>query len=305
MWLQAMFKVLQNDAQQHGMTVLLPFLGAVIGASVGSIRRWYWARWQVGFLTALCLGNQLSFLLSAVGTGTLLPAVGPIPGYDQWTITAVSAAVLGLLVSLLTEALLRYPPSSLVERFRERPFQWLCSRSRLSLGILVLACVPLMWSALRWSRIVATEERLRLEQHLPELERKWAPYNVLVRYEPGGYVLHVGSASAFEEPAIQGFAALPGPIEQLGIMVDSVGDEVLERLAPNLKSARIITLHDMRITKNTLDLLATFPQLKNAEFVNCHQLAREDFLQFHEQRPDVRLYVLDPDVKLQIEPSRP
>ena len=72
----------------------------------------------------------------------LLPGV---PDYDQLLIMAIAAMVIGLLVSLLTEYLLKIPVFHAVEVFRDHPFRWLRSRSVLALGLLILVSSPLLW----------------------------------------------------------------------------------------------------------------------------------------------------------------
>ena len=115
----------------------------------------------------------------------------------------------------------------------------------------------------------------------------------------------VSSAQAFEEPVIQEFDRLP---DRLGRFVSRHGRSLrrrgLRQMVPRLQSVRIISLHNMQVTNDCFEILATFRHLKEVEFVNCPQLAKDDFMQFHKNRPDVRLFVQNPDVNLQFDPKK-
>jgi hypothetical protein len=301
MWWQAIQQVFGSDVEHYGLPCLLPLLGAVLGASVGSIRRWYWSRWQLGFVVGWCLGSQIGLLLACFGA-RVLP---DIPDYDQLLIMTIAAMVIGMAVSLVSEFLLRIPFSPLWERFRDAPWRWLASWPIAVLAILVVCSLPLLWLGFRWEQIAEVEQRARLEPLVNDLNRQWERYQVHFDYNPGGYWVAISSPQALEDPVIQEFDRLPGPINCFAVLDRSSGDDALRRMVPRLQSVQTVSLHDMQVTTDSFKILDQLPRLNHVEFVNCPQLTKEDMLRYQREHPHFEVHLHSVEYSAHFRPKKP
>ena len=234
MWSQAFREILRSDFQLLWAWSVWPFLGAALGASFGGYRRWYGARWQVGFLLGFCIGLQINSLRLAQsnprGPWTArLALIRPlIENADSFLMAPAVAAAVAAITSLLTAMLLDRTSSFWLIRFREHPFGWLRSRSVLRFGLTLFLLTPALWLGLRWNQMEALELHLRLTTGLPEAARLLEPYllnEVLLDIPRAqgtplsyahGYLLNLSTAIADNEHA-KALETLPGPIAFLSI----------------------------------------------------------------------------------------
>lgn len=292
MWRQAVLKLLIDDTVQLvGMGGLL-LLSALLGASLGSIGRWFGARWQCGMIAGLWISCDAVLL-------------GEWHGYPLFSRAQleiwIGAALLGLLAAMVASICAAIwfarTESYWARYFRDHPWHWTGTRFIRVMAVCVGLLIAPIWFVARTPRIRVYEEILTMQQRLLPVSERWGPYDAYVWPWDGppeeGLKLTVRSPAGLSAEALKFLDDGPWPYVRLEVHVtDTVRDTDLINAAPALITIKRIDLFRCSLTDECLPALVQCPQLQELMLRECPLITPAGAQQFKNLRTDVAVTMI-------------
>lgn len=287
--------------------IVYPLLGAIIGASLGSVRRNSGSRWQSGLFAGLCVGYSLEYWaksphcvyhILAFSTDHLqfLVDFSQRTAYrDVYRLITLAAASLGGLAACVTAVAasrwIAASESPTIIAWRNKPSAWLTSRFT---GWIVPAVVLLAvgcYLSTHFAYLDDYAQVLKCDYHFPRLKEKWKPYEVLLERKEGQgrLQLEVNSARGLSDVVLADLATTGCRFEPIYLMGEDLGDADILRIAPYLRTAEYIYLRCPRVTDAGLLALTNCPKLNQLSVIDCFSVTDDGLERFHQLRPGVKI----------------
>lgn len=302
-WFEALVSLLSDDLVNLAIVCMMLLPGPILGAAIGSIRRWYWARWQVGLIIGGWLGIQCTVI------GFVMVYVGefrdriPIWALQRWSLFVwVIVLLFGMAAacgtSLFAAKWLHRTESYWVRTFRAHPWRWMRARSVRIMAIGIVAMILFVWLSARWNEIP-----------LRAVQKKWLPFPVTIGGSPRGLILSTQHPEGLSPGALALLDDGPWPFITLSIsskntFQSSSRNEVHDRDVFHTVSS-LTTIQDILLAANTeltdecLFTLVDCPKLERLTIANCPSITLAGVNQFHSLRPDVTVYFTEPGQRMQ------
>lgn len=289
-WLVADVRTLLDDLFRFAIMSLLVSLGPLVGATLGSIRRWYWARWQFGLFIGVWIGVQVLVIFvfaasrrpmsQSINLDIIMPSAG--------LIAAFLASVCGSIWFHRTQSIW-------VQAFRDHPWRWLRARSVRVMAVALVLLVPPLHACFRWRAVEAMKEHLRYEPTLLSIQRKWKPHRAAVAIqnygEPPRLILQVFFRESLSDEALELLKEGPWPICQLELYGGGdVRNDDLIQAAPHLAGIDHISLLNVAFTDACLPALANCPDLQHLS-ISCPSITQPALLLLSQQRPELTIHL--------------
>lgn len=285
LWWQAFLRTIVADALYWAYIGGVLCFCSVIGATLGSWRRWYWARWQCGLLIGIWISCDAADMGETLNGYRFLI-------FHQYIYLAASAlgGVAALAAALLCGRWFDRTESIWAKSFRDHPFGWLRARSVRFLIVLVLLVVPPLHFAARWRAVDAAEQAIRNEPELQAMQTRWASFRSSVYGTPEGLKLFVRSRAGLSPGALELIRHSPWPVRELIVPRDGdICDADLIAAAPSLIGIRQITLIGCQLTDAGLPAFAACPDLRYLHVFRCASITSAGLVTLSSQRPALQI----------------
>lgn len=285
LWWQAFLRTIVADALYWAYIGGVLCFCSVIGATLGSWRRWYGARWQCGLAIGIWISCDAAYMGENLNVSWFL-----IPGYQIYLAASALGGVAALTAALLCGQWFDRTESIWARSFRDHPFGWLRARSVRFLIVLLVLVVPPLHFAARWRAVDAAEQAIRNEPELQAMQARWDAFQSVVHGTPEGLKLGVRSRAGLSPDALELIRHSPWPVRELTIPHDGdVCDADLIAAAPALIGIRQITLFDCQLTDAALPAFAACPDLRYLRVFRCASITPAGLVALSVQRADLQI----------------
>lgn len=284
-WIRAYGLAIYHGPGWAFMAYVFPWvMGALVGATLGSVGKWYVARWQVGMLAGLWIGGQYAFL--GVSHGTPWP-------FRDWQqvlqIVGILAMAVGLMGSALSGWWFSVSNSYWTRFFRDRSGRWLRHRGLHALAVATLLISIPVSAVLFEPGIRHFQKILPYYDDYQTILKKWEPYEAWLTGELGQSLsLIVRTRSGLSDESLALIEEAPWPVKELSIFGSTdIRDIDLINAVPRLAQIQRITMLNSPLSDECLPVIANCRKLKFLDVNNCQGITAEGLKQFHQLRPDI------------------